>query len=141
MTMIRTFMDYPKQFPDLEMMRLPIFTTWSYCFKDVTQAKVLDFANQIYAHGYRISQIQIDDKWEAFYGDLEFDRVKFPNVSGLVDELHALNMSVKLWVHPFCNLDSPSFVDGSRKGYWVNDVTGKSPGITQWWNGQCSILG
>jgi alpha-glucosidase (family GH31 glycosyl hydrolase) len=140
LSMIRNFMGYPEKFPDLEMMKLPVFTTWSYCFKDVTQTKVLEFARQIHDNGYRISQIQIDDKWEVFYGDLEFDRIKFPDVSGLVSELHAMNMSVKLWVHPFTNIDSPNFVAGCKKGLWVRDVTGSNPGITQWWNGQCSIL-
>ena len=32
--------------------------------------------------------IEIDDKWEARYGDMEFDSRKFPDPKTMVDELH-----------------------------------------------------
>ena len=53
----------------------------------------------------------------------------------MVSEMHAMNQRVTLWVHPFCNLDSYNFINGTVNGYWVKDPQGIHPGLTQWWNG------
>ena len=45
-----------------------------------------------------------------------------------------------LWVHPFCNIDSENFVNGTVNGYWVKDSTGAHPGFTQWWNGANAVI-
>ena len=131
----QNFMNQPTHKADYQMMRYPVFTTWSYFFRNIDQAIVLDYAKQIREHNYTISQLEIDDKWEEFYGDIEFDRKKFPNISELTEQLHAMNMRVTLWTHPFCNLDSKNFVIGVKNGYWVKDRTGLLPGLTTWWDG------
>ncbi len=138
--MLRTFMSIPTSRPDLLMMKRPVFTTWNYFFKHVDQSKVLEFARQINANNYSISQLEIDDRWEEFYGDLDFDVRKFPNVSELTSNLHAMNMRVTLWVHPFCNIDSKCFVAGSNQELWVKDQFGQQPALTSWWNGKFSAI-
>lgn len=82
--MIENYLGWPTKRPDARMMKQPIFTTWSYFFKDINQSMVLDYARGIASNGYQISQLEIDDKWELFYGDLEFDRSKFPNPKEMV---------------------------------------------------------
>lgn len=52
-----------------------------------------------------------------------------------MDELHSMNMRATLWIHPFCNVDSPSFARGVQAGYWVRDGSNQHPGFTSWWNG------
>jgi len=96
----------------------------------------LDFAEQIAANNYTISQLEIDDKWELFYGDLDFDVTKFPNVTEMVVKLHEKNMRCTLWVHPFTNIDSSNFANGTNNGFWVLDSSGQHPGLTSWWNGK-----
>ena len=73
--MSKTYRSQPQNRVDFKMMQYPIFTTWSYFFKDINQKIVLDYARQIYEHNYTISQLEIDDKWEKSYGDLDFDQV------------------------------------------------------------------
>lgn len=38
--------------------------------------------------------MEIDDRWQAAYGDLEFDSAKFPDAPGMVRQLHALGFKV-----------------------------------------------
>ena len=40
------------------------------------------------------SVMEIDDRWQAAYGDLEFDSAKFPDAPGMVRQLHAMGFKV-----------------------------------------------
>ena len=138
--MSNLFFKKPQSFPDQLMMQKPVFTTWNYYFKNINQSVVIDFAKQIVANNYSISQLEIDDKWETFYGDLDFDPKTFPNPKEMTDLLHSMGIRVTLWVHPFCNIDSANFITGTDNGYWVLGVDGKHPELTQWWNGNHSAI-
>lgn len=138
--MISNYLGKPLDRPDSIMQKYPVFTTWNYFFKHINQSVVLDYARQIAEHNYTISQLEIDDLWEHKYGDLDFDRSKFPNPSQMVDEMHDMNMRVTLWVHPFCNIDSYNFVNGTLNGLWVKDANGQHPGFTSWWNGNDAVI-
>ena len=138
--MIENYLGPTNTRPDDRMMQQPIFTTWSYFFKDINQSLVLDYAQKIFDNGYEISQLEIDDKWELFYGDLDFDREKFPDPKKMVDKIHSMNMRVTLWVHPFCNVDSVNFARGVKAGYWVKDGLNQHPAFTSWWNGQDAMI-
>jgi alpha-glucosidase (family GH31 glycosyl hydrolase) len=74
------------------------------------------------------------------YGDLDFDKVTFPDMSNLTQQLHALDFRVTLWVHPFCNIEATCFVPGVENGYWVKNANGEFPGITQWWDGKNAAI-
>ena len=139
MFMINNFLGKPEQAPDELMMRYPIWTTWNLFFTNINTTLVYNFAKEIVANNYSRSQLEIDDKWEKFYGDLEFDE-DFGDVSALVSSLHELGFRVTLWVHPFCNVDSSNFVPGAYRGLWVRDPGGELPAFTSWWDGNMSAI-
>ena len=122
----------PKKIPDTQMFTNPIWSTWAEYKKDINQSKVLDFAREIKKHGFPVSQIEIDDLWERRYGDFTFDPVKFPNVTGMIEELHKMGYRVTLWVYPFVNPDSVAFNESTP--YLVKNKEGKPAG-TSWWDG------
>jgi alpha-glucosidase (family GH31 glycosyl hydrolase) len=45
--------------------------------------------------------MEIDDRWQPAYGELEFDPRKFPDAPAMVERLHDLGFAVTLWVMPF----------------------------------------
>jgi alpha-glucosidase (family GH31 glycosyl hydrolase) len=132
MYMIENFLGKPSSMPDLIMMKSPIFTTWNYFFKDINQSVVINFAQEIVNNNYSRSQLEIDDKWEEKYGDLDFDKQKFPDPKNMTNLLRSMGFRVTLWVHPFCNIDSKNFLIGTDKDYWVNDKYGLTPSLTSW---------
>ena len=138
--MIDNFFSRPETNPDLTMMKKPIFTTWNIFFRNINQSVVIEYAKEISKNNYSISQLEIDDKWELSYGDLDFDATKFPDPGHMTNELHKMGMRVTLWIHPFCNIDSFNFVPGVEKSLWVKDSSGEHPGFTKWWNGQNSVI-
>lgn len=112
----------------------------NYYFKHINQSVVINFAKEIKENGYNISQLEIDDKWELFYGDYDFDQNKFPNPSEMVNQLHEMNIRCTLWVHPFTNIDSVNFVNGTNNGYFVLDQSGQHPALTSWWDGKYAAI-
>jgi alpha-glucosidase (family GH31 glycosyl hydrolase) len=129
---------YPRRVPPAEYFRMPIYTTWVEYKTEVDQAKTLAFARAIRAHDLPAGIIELDDKWEGRYGDMDFDPVKFPDPRAMNDELHRLGFRVTLWVHPFVNPDSAAFAAHQRDGLLLRDSNGRV-GLTRWWNGPGAV--
>jgi hypothetical protein len=53
--------------------------------------------------------MEIDDRWQTAYGDLEFDKAKFPDAAGMVRQLHAMGFKVTVWVMPFVEENSAAY--------------------------------
>eukprot|EP00741_Cyanophora_paradoxa_P004891 tig00000849_g4746.t1 len=122
--------------PPACLFREPIWTTWARYKMDVTQERVLEFAEEIAGHGFARSVMEIDDRWSAEYGDLEFDPLKFPDPAAMVRRLHQMGFRVTLWVTPFANEASDAYQEGAAKGYWVKasrEPGERGVGAFRWW--------
>ena len=53
--------------------------------------------------------MEIDDRWQSAYGDLDFDAAKFPDAPGMVRQLQALGFRVTVWVMPFVEENSAAY--------------------------------
>jgi alpha-glucosidase (family GH31 glycosyl hydrolase) len=129
---------YPRKTPPDDYFRLPIYTTWVEHKVPVDQPKVVAYAHAIKDHQLPCGVIEIDDKWEARYGDMEFDATKFPDPKAMVAEIHKLGMKVTLWVHPFVNTDSETFKKLRNDPRLLHDGAGQL-GIVNWWNGNAAV--
>ncbi|CAH2258723.1 jg5405 [Pararge aegeria aegeria] len=137
---IAHYLGKPSGLPDFRMVQHPIWSTWAQYSQNITGEKVIEYANQIIAHGFNNSQLEIDDLWETCYGSLEVDTNKFPNLTHLVEEVKALGFRVTIWVHPFINSNcDPVYTDALNNGYLVLDEAGTA--AANWWNPNGSIPG
>ena len=132
-------MGHPEQIPPVELFTKPTWTTWAKMKTEVSQDKVLQFAEQIIAHEYPFGVLEIDDRWQNHYGDLSFDPVKFPDPTRMIDILHARGFKVTAWVIPFIEPKSEAFITGRQNGYFVKDPSGE-PCIVTWWQGPGALL-
>lgn len=119
--------------PPIKMMEKPIWSTWARYKDAVTQKDVLDFAAEIASRGLPRSCMEIDDRWSVKYGDLEFDRVKFPDPAEMIRTLHELGFFVTLWVIPFANTDSEAVTNPASREYFVQTHTDGALGEFDWW--------
>lgn len=124
----------PDQPPSFLMLERPIWTTWAEYKKDITQDTVLSYARSIVENGFPHSVIEIDDRWQANYGDLDFDLKKFKDPKMMVDELHEMGFKVTLWVIPFVSIDSDNFMEGMRNRYFIRDPVTGLPLLVSWWS-------
>ena len=104
--------------PDV-LFKRSTWTTWATSHADVTQRQVLDLATAVIDNGFIPGVLEIDDRWQSRYGDLEFDPEKFPNPKKLVDDLHDLGFLVTVWVMPFLQEGSVAYEEARDRGYVV----------------------
>jgi alpha-glucosidase (family GH31 glycosyl hydrolase) len=130
--MIKRYFATPIGIPDELMFKRPIWSTWAAFKRDINESVVLDFAKEINDNGYPNCQLEIDDKWQTRYGDFEFDPEKFPNAKELISELRDLGFRSTVWIHPFANVDSQTFLDKAFEFYWVRAPDALHPAFTAW---------
>jgi alpha-glucosidase (family GH31 glycosyl hydrolase) len=97
----------------------------------------MEFAEDIRKHGFKDSQLEIDDDWTPAYGDWVFQSQKFPDPAKMVKDLKELGFRVTIWMHPFANENSEAI---KEKQYWIQDPSTMEPCIVKWWNGKAALL-
>ena len=130
---------HPRATPPPAMLAEPIWTTWAQFKDEIAQDKVLAFARAIRAHGYPGCTLEIDDRWQTAYGDLEFDPARFPDPAELVEELRELGFATTLWITPFLSEGAADTEFAKRMGYLVLGPDG-APCAVPWWRGEAYLL-
>ncbi|XP_045209932.2 myogenesis-regulating glycosidase-like [Mercenaria mercenaria] len=138
--MFMLFSSRPAGKPDSRMIKSPIWSTWAKYKVHIDQSKVLQYANEIVVNGFSNSQIEIDDMFSTHYGEFDFTPKKFENPKDMIKKLKENGFRVTVWITPFANLDSPAFLEGMEKGYWLKDFKGQVPALVKWWQGVGGIL-
>jgi alpha-glucosidase (family GH31 glycosyl hydrolase) len=129
----------PENIPPVDLLREPIWTTWARYKTDISQESVLQFAREIRKNGFPGSTLEIDDKWQQFYGDNALDSVRFPDARRMVAELNAQRFNVTVWVHPFMEGGSRNTVEALRQNFVVRRLDGR-PYEVPWWQGTAYLL-
>jgi len=135
---VKRFLGQPAGMIDQDVLLKPIWSTWAQYKSNVREDDVRELAINLKKYDLRCSQIEIDDRWERNYGDMAFDREKFPNVRELVDDLRGEGFKVSLWTHPFLNLDSQHYAEAAKRGFLVQDRRQDGHSVvanTRWWQG------
>jgi myogenesis-regulating glycosidase len=130
---------HPATIPPADLFTRPTWTTWARYKTEVSQSVVLRFAQEIIDHRYPYHVMEIDDRWQIFYGDLGFDPARFPDPKGMVAQLHALGFKVTVWVIPFLDPRSAAFAEGAARGFLVR-APGGEPYLIHWWQGDGGLL-
>jgi alpha-glucosidase (family GH31 glycosyl hydrolase) len=125
--------------PPEELFAKPTWTTWARYKSAINQDVVLRYADDIIKNDYPFNVLEIDDRWQVYYGDLGFDPQRFPNSKAMIDELHAKGFKVTAWVIPFLDPQSQAFAEGAKNGWLVRTADG-SPYLVEWWQGRGGLL-
>ena len=135
--------------PDSLLVKSPQYNLWIELLYNPNQKDVQAYANTVLANGWPAGVLMIDDNWTQYYGQFDFDKVKFPDPKVLIDRLHSQGFKVMLWVCPFITADSPTFRELAEKKLLFLDNEGKKdagwkdvskPLIMRWWNGYSGHL-
>jgi alpha-glucosidase (family GH31 glycosyl hydrolase) len=130
---------HPTEIPPESLFEKPTWTTWARYKTSISQEIVLQFADEIIQHGYPYNIMEIDDRWQAHYGDLGFDTLRFPNPKEMIEQLHDKGFKVTAWVIPFLQPDAQAFTEGAKNG-WLVRQQGGSPYLVEWWQGRGGLL-
>ncbi|XP_061754542.1 myogenesis-regulating glycosidase-like isoform X3 [Nerophis ophidion] len=138
--MVRRYFPKPVKVPSADVFKHPVWSTWALYNKSVTQERLLQYASDITKHGFNCSHLELDDCYTSDYGEFDFDLQKFPNASGMFDQLRQDGFRVTLWTHPFINYDSVNFGVAVENELFVREPDGELPALVRWWNGIGGIL-
>jgi alpha-glucosidase (family GH31 glycosyl hydrolase) len=130
---------HPCEIPPESLFALPTWTTWARYKTAIDQNVVLAYADDILKNDYPHDVIEIDDRWQVYYGDLGFDPKRFPDPKKMIDALHAKGFKVTSWIIPFLDPQSQAFADGAKNG-WLVRTTDGSPYLVEWWQGRGGLL-
>lgn len=101
---VNTFFGKPDAIPDEAMLIRPLWSTWAEYKENVNQSIVLEFSRKVISEGFGLSShIEIDDNWEACYGEERFNPEKFPDPKVMISEIKEMGLRATAWVHPFVN--------------------------------------
>lgn len=135
----RRFFPSKRKMPDPLLFTSPQYNTWIELMYDQTQADVLRYARNLIRHGYKPGVLMIDEGWARYYGDWDFDAVRFPRPKELIRELHRMGFKVMLWIVPFVVPDSRVFRALRQGNVLVKGADGK-PVVREWWNGHSAVV-
>lgn len=130
---------HPAEIPPQTLFANPTWTTWARYKTAINEEVVLKFADEIIEHRYPYDVLEIDDRWQVYYGDIGFDPLRFPDPKRLIDQLHAKGFKVTAWVIPFLQPESQAFQQGTKNGWLIRHADG-SPCLVNWWQGRGALL-
>ena len=126
--------------PNSLMFMMPQYNTWIELGCNQNQKDIILYADNIMKNGFPTGVFMIDDLWQKYYGDFEFDAAKFPDPKGMIDYLHSKGFKVMLWLTPFISPDSYEFRLLEKEGCLVLKRESNNPALIKWWNGYSACL-
>ncbi|MEO6188380.1 MAG: glycoside hydrolase family 31 protein [Ginsengibacter sp.] len=137
------------RWPDSLLVTSPQYNLWIELQYNPNQKDVLNYADKVLQNGWPAGVLMIDDNWSNYYGELDFDKAKFPDAKDAITRLHQEGFKVMLWICPFITPDSKEFRELLSKKYLLldneNDESKKwedatKPLLIRWWNGYSACL-
>lgn len=131
---------HPISTPSHAIFDKPIWSTWAEFKTNISTEGIANFCAGIIDHGFNISQLEIDDGYSLFYGELEFNA----NVS--IEELLTTScqgIDITVWVHPFVNYDASNFKQGLLNDMYLpgtSQIQGSSVSLVKWWQGFGAVI-
>lgn len=126
-----------KQIPSV-MLTAPQYCTWVDMLRNVSEERVLAYAESIVNGGMKPGVLIIDDGWMKTYGQWEFTSA-FVNPKEMVKKLHEMGFKVILWMCPFVSVGAKDYDLLKEKGALCIDKDGKIA-MREWWNGTDAVL-
>ncbi|EDQ92110.1 uncharacterized protein MONBRDRAFT_22946 [Monosiga brevicollis MX1] len=103
------------------------------------QADCLELAHDYISHNITIGAMDIDSTWEQGFNNFIPDTNKFPNMTDMIEQLHALDLRVIFWITSMVDTDSPNYADGEKHGYYLRNILNET-GKMKWWHGTGSLV-
>jgi alpha-glucosidase (family GH31 glycosyl hydrolase) len=111
-----------KQAPQEDLFKLPIYSSWGHFKQNINQDKILSYVNSLNDQGLEKGLVLLQEGWEYKHGDIEFDHIRFPNASGMVDVIQQMGFQVGITVSHMVAPDSDRFQQGITEDFLVMDA-------------------
>ena len=137
------------KWPDSLLVTAPQYNLWIELQYNPNQKAVLQYADDVLKNDLPPGVLMIDDNWSNYYGEFDFNKIKFPDAKNTIATLHSKGFKVMLWICPFITPDSENFRELQRKKLLLMDNEGdanklysnaRKSLLIEWWNGYSACL-
>ena len=131
---------HPNSTPSVHVFDKPIWSTWAEFKTNLTTENVASFCDQIFHHQFNSSQLEIDDGYSQYHGELDFNANI--NLTELLNT-SCSNMNITVWVHPFVNYNASNFENGLKADMYLPSFShnrGNSVSLVKWWQGFGAVI-
>lgn len=92
-----------------------------------TQAETEKLIAGLETYDIPASVVHLDPWWMTWrtYCDFRWNREAFPDVEGFIERLHAADLKLCLWEHPYISVESELFAYGKAHGYFLTRPDGE----------------
>lgn len=130
--MAQTLFQRPAMLDDDVILRTP---TWYPGFNaTMTAADVIQYGKDVRRYGFQTGVMDLD---RATQRDGNFELTSSGHV---IETLHKLGFKVAASVSPLISINSSSFHEGLRNGFWVRGADSQMPVLTKWRRDAGAIL-
>jgi len=106
-----------------------------------TQDSVIEMVDGYRDRDIDVAAVVIDSPWETAYNDFAWDKTRFPDPQALVDELHARDIRLVLWITPAINVDAGDlYTTWANNGWFMQTDADSGPAVVNWWKGKGSLV-
>jgi alpha-D-xyloside xylohydrolase len=106
-----------------------------------TQESALALVSGYLDRDIPVGAIIIDSPWETGYNTFDFDAGLYPDAQAMVDDLHALDVRVMLWIVGGINTDVAVLYDhAADRNYFMKTDPFSGPAVVDWWKGAGSLI-
>lgn len=130
----------PRSTPSPAVFQNPIWSTWAEFKTNITTENIAKFCLSIVENNFNKSQLEIDNGYSRFYGELDFNADV--SISDLMNT-SCRGFNITAWVHPFVNFDSPNFKSGLSSGLFlpgISQLHGNEVSLVEWWQGFGAVI-
>lgn len=124
--------------PRVQLLQ-PQFCTWTEMDVNVTEEKIIAFAESIVEKGLPHGVFIIDDGWMTEYGEWTFSEKKFKNPAKMISRLKELGFVVEVWLVPYVRKTAKDYAYLLENNVLIRNADG-SVFDTVWWNGTDNLL-
>lgn len=100
---------------------------------------MISYAQEYLSYGVKVGAVDIDSGWSTGYNNFEFNTVKYPNASEMIQFFHSKNIRIILWVTSMIDTDSSNYQEAHDNEYMIRDVLGKQA-VFSWWHGKGGLI-
>ena len=98
------YFGYNGVMPNEILFKNPQLCTWIELKAELTQEKILNYAEGYVKAGYKAGLFIVDYCWFNEIGNWAFDKERFPNAKYMIRKLHEYGFKVSLWCVPYVDL-------------------------------------
>lgn len=103
------------------------------------QANVSAYIADYAAHNITVGGLDIDSEWSTGNNNFIVDTSKFPDMAGLVANMHNQGINVILWMTSMVDTDSSNFGPPMNNSYFIKDGYNQTA-LLKWWHGTGGLI-